>query len=181
MKLKDKLKSVSRSWYFLIIVVLIYLSFFIFKKIIFYQSLSFAYNIFLKVIPIFILIFVLMALTNYFVTPKFVIKHFKKRGIKKWFFAIIGGVLSTGPIYMWYPLLADLKDKGLHYGLIACFLYNRAIKIPLIPIAIFYFNWKYILILSFVMILISFIQGILINKLMGIAPLGVPQNIRGKK
>jgi uncharacterized membrane protein YraQ (UPF0718 family) len=106
-----------------------------------------------------------MALTNYFVTPEFVIRHFKEKKIKKWFFVIIGGILSTGPIYVWYPLLANLKDKGLNYGLIACFLYNRAIKIPLLPVAIFYFGWKYILILSFVMIFMSVIQGIIINKL----------------
>jgi len=166
MKIKNKLKNISKSWYFLIIIILIYLSFFIFKENIFYSSLSFAFNIFLKILPVFILIFILMALTNYFITPDFVIKHFKKRGIKKWFFAIIGGVLSTGPIYMWYPLLSDLKDKGLNHGLIACFLYNRAIKIPLLPVAFLYFGWKYVLILSFVMIIVSFIQGILINKLM---------------
>ncbi len=66
---------------------------------------------------------------------------------------------------MWYPLLADLKNKGLSYGFIACFLYNRAIKIPLIPLAIAYFSWQYILILSFTMIIMSVVQGILIDKL----------------
>jgi len=63
----------------------------------------------------------------------------REKGIKKWIFVIIGGVLSTGAIYMWYPFLADLKDKGLNYGLISCFLYNRAIKIPLLPLMVFYF------------------------------------------
>ena len=67
---------------------------------------------------------------------------------------------------MWYPLLADLRNKGLSYGLIACFLYNRAIKIPLIPLAIIYFSWQYIVILLVVMIFASIIQGILLNKLM---------------
>ncbi len=66
---------------------------------------------------------------------------------------------------MWYPLLSDLKDKGLNYGLISCFLYNRAIKIPLIPLAIIYFGFKYIFILTIVMIFISIIQGILIDKI----------------
>jgi len=56
--------------------------------------------------------------------------------------------------------------KAIAGVLIACFLYNRAIKIPLLPIAFFYFGWKYVLILSFIMIIMSFIQGILINKLM---------------
>ncbi len=166
MKIKNKLKQISGSWYFLIIIILIYFLLFIFKQDLFSSSTNFFYNIFLKIIPIFILVFVLMALTNYFVTPKIIMKHLKEKGIKKWFFIILGGILSTGPIYMWYPLLADLKNKGLSYGLIACFLYNRAIKIPLLPIAFFYFGWKYIIILSFVMIIISVIQGMVINKLL---------------
>ena len=92
--------------------------------------------------------------------------HLKEKGIRKWFYVIIGGILSSGPIYMWYPLLADLRSKGLNYGLIACFLYNRAIKIPLLPLAIIYFSWQYIIILTLVMITVSIMQGILLNKLM---------------
>ena len=67
---------------------------------------------------------------------------------------------------MWYPLLADLRNKGLNYGLIACFLYNRAIKIPLIPLAIVYFSWQYIVILLVVMVFASIIQGVFLNRLM---------------
>jgi len=166
MKFKDKLKQLSGSWYFLIIVLLIYLCLFIFGQNLFFSSLKLFYDILLKIIPIFILVFVLMSLSNYFITSQFVIKHLKEKGLKKWFFVIIGGILSSGPIYMWYPLLADLKNKGLNHGLIACFLYNRAIKIPLLPLAIIYFSWQYILILTIVMIIASIIQGILINKLM---------------
>ena len=168
MKFKDKLKHLPGTWYFLSIVILIYILLSIFDQELYLNSLNFFNQIILKVIPIFILVFVLMTLSNYFITPKFVIKHLKDRGLKKWFFVIVGGILSTGPIYMWYPLLADLKNKGLNYGLIACFLYNRAIKIPLIPLAIIYFSWQYILILLIVMIFASIIQGILLNKLMGV-------------
>ena len=166
MSLKSKLRQISGSWYFLIIVLFPYLGLFIFRQQIFYACIRFFYNILLKIIPVFIFVFVLMTLTNYFITPQFVMKHLREKGIKKWLFIIIGGILSTGPIYMWYPLLADLKDKGLSYGLIACFLYNRAIKIPLLPIAIFYFGWAYILVLSIVMILMSVIQGMFIDKFM---------------
>jgi len=181
MNLKNKINKISGTWYFLIIVILIYLILFILKQDLFLQSLNFFYKIILKIIPVFVIVFILMALSNYFITPKFIIKHLKEKGIKKWFFVIIGGILSSGPIYMWYPLLGDLKNKGLKPGLIACFLYNRAIKVPLLPIAIFYFGLKYVLILSLVMIFISILQGILLNKLMEVAPRGVPQNIRGKK
>ncbi len=160
------LKNISGTAYFLISIFLIYFLLLIFRTDLFFSSINFFYNIFLKIIPIFILVFILMVFTNYFITPKFIIKHLGKKRIKKWFYAIVGGILSTGPIYMWYPLLADLKNKGLNYGLISCFLYNRAIKIPLLPLIIFYFSLKYVIILSVVMIFMSVVQGIIINKLL---------------
>jgi uncharacterized membrane protein YraQ (UPF0718 family) len=166
MRLKDKLKQIPGTWYFLITIISIHILLLIFYQEICLDSLAFFYQLIYKMIPIFIFIFILMTLSNYFITPEFIIKHLKEKGIKKWFFMIIGGILSSGPIYMWYPLLADLKKKGLSYGLIACFLYNRAIKIPLLPLAIIYFSWQYILVLTIVMVVVSVIQGILINKLM---------------
>ncbi len=168
MKFKEKIRKIPKSWYFLIIIVLVYFLLSIFNRDIYLECLDFFSEIILKIIPIFVLVFVLMSLFNYFITPNFIIKHLKEKGVKKWFFVILGGILSSGPVYMWYPLLADLKDKGLNYGLIACFLYNRAIKIPLIPLAIVYFSWQYIFILLMVMIFASIIQGILLERLMEI-------------
>ncbi len=166
MGIKNKLKQLSVSWYFPIAVSFFYLAFFFFSPRIFFSSITFFSKVFLQIIPIFLLILILMSLINYFITPKFMVKHMQGKGLKKWAFVIIAGVLSAGPIYMWYPLLAELKDKGLNYGMIACFLYNRAIKIPLLPLMAMYFSWKYIMILSFIMVLASVAQGIIINKLM---------------
>lgn len=166
MNIKKRLKKISGSWYFFLLIVFVYLGLFIFRQHLFFSSIRFCYTILIKIIPVFILVFLLMSLTNYYISPKFLMKHLGARGMKKWFFIILGGIISTGPVYMWYPLLADLKKKGLRYGLIACFLYNRAIKIPLLPIAIIYFGWLYVCILSFVMIGVSVIQGLVINTLM---------------
>ena len=166
MSLKIRLQEIPKAWYFFIIVLVMYILLFFIKQNLFFLSLDYFLNVFLKIVPVFILVFVLMVISNYFITPEFIKKYLGKRGIKKWLFVTTGGILSSGPIYMWYPFLADLKNKGLSYGLIACFLYNRAIKIPLWSIAIFYFGLEYILILAFVMIVISITQGILINKLM---------------
>ncbi len=160
-----KIKKISGRVYFLLIVILIYLFLLFFKLDSFVSASLFFLNILKKIIPILFLVFILMSLVNYFFTPRVISKYFKKKGIKKWLFVIIGGILSTGAIYVWYPLLAELKDKGLSYGLIACFLYNRAIKIPMVPLMIFYFSLKYVLILCFILILASVVQGLIINKL----------------
>jgi len=168
MKIKNKLNYIGNSWIFLVVVLIFYLIVLLVNIDLFYSGLDFFYKIFIKVLPIFVLVFVLMSLTNYFITEKFILRHIREKGIRKWFFVIVGGILSAGPIYMWYPLLADLKSKGLSYGLIACFLYNRAIKIPLIPLMIFYFSVQYVVVLSVVMILASVVQGILIDKVVNL-------------
>jgi uncharacterized membrane protein YraQ (UPF0718 family) len=64
---------------------------------------------------------------------------------------------------MWYPLLSDLKEKGMKDSLIAAFLYNRAIKIPLLPMMIYYFGWPFALILSIYQVLFSVVNGILVQ------------------
>jgi len=158
-------KKISGAWFFLIFMVIFYLLLFFINSNLFISSLIFFHQILIKIIPIFLLVWFLMVIANYFITPKFVFKYFDKKSANKWFFAIIGGILSEGPIYIWYPLLADLKKKGLDYGFVACFLYNRSIKLPILPAAIYYFGWKYILILAIIMIMASISQGIIINKI----------------
>ncbi|MCF7906331.1 hypothetical protein K9L04_00160 [Patescibacteria group bacterium] len=161
MKINKKIKP----YIFLTFTILIYFIFFILNKNIFFTSLDFLKNILIKILPVFIFVFILMFFSNYFIDRKFIIKHFENSGIKKWIFIVLGGILSTGPIYIWYPLLKDLKNKGFSDGIIACFLYNRGVKLPFIPIAIYYFGLKYIIILTLLMIIFSIIQGVLINKL----------------
>jgi len=163
---KKQSKQIPKSWYFLILMIVIYIIFFIFDKEAFSLSFNLFTDILIKIIPVFLLIFILTSFINHFVTRRFIEKHLQDKGLRKWFFAIVGGMLSTGPMYMWYPLLSDLKDKGFDYGHIACFLYNRAIKLPLIPIAVLYFGWKYIIVLSLVMMILSVFQGLVINKLL---------------
>ncbi len=154
------------SWYFLFSVVIIYIITGVLAPSVVIPSLSFSLNIIINIIPVFALVFAVMALFNYFVSPKAISKYIgRSSGVKRWLIAIAGGIASTGPIYMWYPLLKDLKTKGVSYGFIAAFLYNRAIKIPLIPILVFYFGLKYVIILTIVMIVVSIFQGFLFERI----------------
>jgi uncharacterized membrane protein YraQ (UPF0718 family) len=159
MKINKKLKS----YIFLLVVILLYFFIFIFNNSLFQKSSFFFIDIVKKTIPVFIFVYILMVFSNYFIDEKFIIKHFKTSGIKKWIFIILGGILSTGPIYVWYPLLKDLRNKGFNDGMISCFLYNRGVKIPIIPVAIYYFGIKYIIILTFLMMIFSIFQGMIIN------------------
>jgi uncharacterized membrane protein YraQ (UPF0718 family) len=158
-------KRIGGEWYFLSAVLLLYLLIFFVNRSLFVESLGFFSVIVVKIMPIFVLVFILMTIANLFVTQRVIMKYFRRRGIEKWFFVIVAGILSTGPIYLWYPLLAELRDKGVNYGFLATFLYNRAIKVPLLPVALFYFGLKYVIVLTLMMIFFSVIQGMLVNKL----------------
>ncbi len=165
LKMRHKMKRIGGEWYFLSTVVLLYVLVFFVDNSFFSKSVDFFVDIMAKMLPIFVLVFALMTVANLVINQRVVTKYFRKPGVMKWFFVIFAGILSTGPIYLWYPLLAELRDKGVGYGYLAAFLYNRAIKIPLLPVAIFYFGLKYIIVLTLIMIVCSVVQGVLINRL----------------
>jgi uncharacterized membrane protein YraQ (UPF0718 family) len=161
--MKKTNKRFNRGWYFLIGVVILYGIIYILGHGLFVSSLHFFIQLILKILPVFGLVFVLMLLANLLITPRIVKQYLAGAWFKQGIFAVVGGILSTGPIYMWYPLLKDLRQKGFSSGHLATFLYNRAIKLPLLPVAIFYFGVKYVLILTIVMIFVSIIQGFIID------------------
>ena len=110
-----------------------------------------------------------MVLINYFVKPKKLVQYLgKNAGLKGWIISIISGIISTGPIYMWYPLLNELQKKGIRNAYIVAFLYNRAIKPALLPLLILYFGLTYTIVLTIVMIIISILQGIIVEKFVGV-------------
>jgi len=161
---KDRNKNLYYGFSFLVIVIILYLvlSFFNSEKI--YRSLQASLDIIIQILPILGLVIFLIGIVNYFLKPKMVSKYLGgESGVKGWFIAIFMGILSHGPIYVWYPLLKDLRDQGMRAGLVAAFLYNRAIKIPLLPVMIFYFGISFVVILSIYMTIASIIEGKIIE------------------
>jgi uncharacterized membrane protein YraQ (UPF0718 family) len=120
----------------------------------------------IRIVPILVVVFMVMLLTNLFFENKSISRFLGKgSGLRGWMVAIAGGIVSSGPIYMWYPLLSDLKEKGMRDSLIAAFLYNRAIKIPLLPMMVHYFGWDFTLALSIYMVLFSVVDGVIVQRL----------------
>ena len=69
------------------------------------------------------------------------------------YLSALAGIISTGPIYVWYPMLKDLREKGAKHFLIAVFLVNRAVKPFLLPVIISFFGWIYALVLTVLTVL----------------------------
>jgi uncharacterized membrane protein YraQ (UPF0718 family) len=154
------------GWYFLAGVVLLYVITAIIEPETIGEALPFAVDIFQKVVPVLFLVFLLLLLGDLFLNPALVKRYLGEgTGMRGWLLAMVGGVLSTGPIYAWYPFLLELRHKGMRNALIIVFLYSRAVKLPLLPLMIHYFGWLFTLMLSLYLLLFSIINGLLFEKL----------------
>ncbi len=149
-----------RNYYFVGIMIAIYLMVYFTFPSLFYEAVLQTYSILLSVIPILALVFVFIFLFDLFIKPDKIGTYLgQEAGARGWIFSIVAGILSAGPIYVWYPLLSDLKEKGMRTSFMSTFLYNRSIKLPLLPIMIHYFGVTYTLILTLYMIIASVVVG----------------------
>ncbi len=154
------------KWYFLVIVIVAYLSVLFFSKSKFFAIWHSFYKLMFNIIPVLFFVFILMFLVNYFVNNKILKKYmWEESWLKWWFIAIFGWILSAWPIYAWYPLMEDLQRKWIKDRYLAAFLYNRGIKFQWAPILIGYFGLSYSVILLIVMAVMSVLQGVLVEKL----------------
>jgi len=163
--MKKLAQKIGGGWAFFAIVVALYGITGCFDGVVLLRALVIFWELFQRVIPSLVVVFALMFLFNLLFDPKKVIKYLgRDAGFKGWFLAIGAGIIAMGSIYIWYPLLADFKAKGMANGLIATFLYNQAIKIQLLPFLIYYFGWSFTIVVMFYMIIFSVIVGWIIGK-----------------
>ena len=121
MSKKSRPKS---GWIMLGITVILYIFAAFFEPSKAMLSLEKSFDILKMIAPILIIVLLVMALINTFIKPKSVVKHLgEESGIKGWFIAITGGVISHGSTYIWYPILSELRDNGAKNGLIVAFFF----------------------------------------------------------
>ena len=153
-------KSTKRLLLFPVVVVLVYGILFAImpdKALLAIKSSS---NVFLSIAKPLGLVLIVMLVLNLLVKPAQIAKVLgRDTGLKGMTISAAAGIISAGPIYVWYPLLKDLKEKGAGMPQIAVFLYNRAVKPFLLPVMIAYFGWKYVVILTALTVLGSIALG----------------------
>jgi uncharacterized membrane protein YraQ (UPF0718 family) len=145
-KTPERLKNghSSGGWWFLLSMMLLHLGVYLSDRALSAQSLGYFSDMLLRLLPAFALMFLLLWLFNLFSKPQRLIRRLTRQSsAKAWSLSITGGILSMGPLFVWYPLLKELRDKGMHSSLLAAFLYSRAIKIPMLPIMVHYFGVFY--------------------------------------
>lgn len=167
------MNATDKRWYqrggirFLLIVLLLYAIAWFVDAEKMRGSANFSISLLFQMLPVLLLVFVLMFVTNLLVKPNWVRAHMgRESGLKGWFIAIAAGIISMGPIYPWYALLKELKANGMRPALIVVFLYNRGIKLPLLPLLVHYFGLAYTVLLTVYMVLFSLVGGLLLEKLL---------------
>lgn len=128
-------------------------------------SLAKSGEILAKLLPVMLVVILLLGAISHFFDAKALSRHLgKESGIRAWLIAVAGGILSHGPSYVWYPMLAKLQGQGVRDGLIATFLYVRSIKLPWLPVMVDYFGWEFTALLSLYLILFGLLQGWLLER-----------------
>jgi len=164
---KNKAKKNLFGISFLLIILCVYALLFMMNSLAFYQSVQYVGNVLYTLIPVLILVFLIMSIFHYYLKPKTISKYLgADAGWKGWFLSTVFGIFSHGSIYMWYPLFQQFHQKGMSYGFISVFLYNRSVKIPLLPALILYFGLSYTIVLLVWMIIAGLLEGKIINVLM---------------
>jgi uncharacterized membrane protein YraQ (UPF0718 family) len=156
----------GKGWFFLFVVIVLY-------ALIGHTDINLAqktaatfFGILEKIYPVLGLVFILIFISHLVLSPKKIRRTVgAESGLKGWVLAIFTGILSTGPIYVWYALLADLRRQGMKKSLMAVFLYNRAVKLPLLPLLIHYFSVTYTVVLSVYLVFFSVVTGLLMERL----------------
>ena len=156
--------SMKVYWYFLLACIIIYVAVVVLSPGIAISALSLYSSMLVSIVPVVVIVFVVVLAVNMFLEPARVARNLgKDSGPRGWLIAILGGLISMGPAYMWYPMLSDLRRKGMKESLIAVFIYNRSVKIILLPVMIYYFGWIFTTVLLIYMITLSVINGIIIG------------------
>ena len=163
----DNNKKIKGGIKFFLLVLILYVFLLIFDYSSGYAVFLDFLNMAKKIFPLLFFVFLAMIFVNIFLTEDVMKKHLgEERGLKGFLYAAIAGILVSGPPYILYPMLAELKKKGLSNYHLAIFLYNRNVKIPFFPALILYFGFSYSIILSIYIIIFSFFNGILLDTLL---------------
>ena len=129
-------------------------------------ALSRSGKIALRIVGPLTLAFLIMVVLNLWVKPAHVVRFLGRgSGLRSVLFSTMAGIISMGPIYVWYPLLKELREKGARSFHLANFLNNRTVKPFLLPVMVFYFGWAYTLILTCLTMISSLCVGYSVDAL----------------
>jgi uncharacterized membrane protein YraQ (UPF0718 family) len=160
------LRKIGGGWQFFLATLCLYVALAPFAPMVVQNALAQFVSLLARIVPILALVFGLIFLSHLLLDERRITGLIgRQSGLKGWLIAVTAGIISAGPIYVWYAFLKDLRDKGMRTSLIAAFLYSRGIKLPLLPLMIYYFGVPYMCVLTLYLALFSILSGLLMERI----------------
>jgi len=129
-------------------------------------------SIFLQLALPICLALIMMVVFNRFLSPAVITRFLgQSTSIKGVFLSSLAGILSMGPVYAWYPLLKNLKDKGASQFHVANFIGQRSIKPVLLPVLVICWGGYFTTLFVFV----SFIGALIVAYIVSLSCSDFPE------
>ncbi|NCO66907.1 MAG: hypothetical protein COW32_07750 [Candidatus Aquicultor secundus] len=105
-------------------------------------------------------VFIFVGLFQVWVREEFILKH-------------LGALLGTaihGPLVGVFPLLKTLLNKGARLGVVIAIVSTWAIKVPMIPLELRFFGWKFTLVRQLLLFASAFVMAPIMERLIKNVP-----------
>jgi len=113
-------------------------------------------------------VFAIVGLFQVWVSDEFVMKHLgESSGLRGLALGAGLGTIIHGPLVGVFPLLKALLAKGARTGVIVAIVSTWAIKLPMIPLELRLFGWKFTLLREGLLFASAFIMAPLMEFLLG--------------
>lgn len=118
----------------------------------------------IQMLPILTFVFLVMFVGYVFLKPEMIHTYLgKDSGKRGWIAACLASIFFSGPTYILFPYLKELKAQGMQNSLIAVFLNNRNVQPAFVPVMIYYFGLHFALVFSFLALSYALLSGILVG------------------
>lgn len=163
--MKKYIKNLPGGIKFMFLMILVYVLVFFINPSLATTSLNSATKSFVNLLPMLAFVFFVIFIINVFLKPESISRHLgKDSGIKGWVYALIGSVLISGPPYVLYPMLKELRKSGMKYSLIAMFLNNRNVQPAFLVVMVYYFGLQFTVVVSLYTLIFAFINATIIGR-----------------
>lgn len=132
------------------------------------RALIIGTSTFASVAVILVTVFVFIGLFQVWVRDEFILKHLgEESGIWGMFIGAALGTAMVGPLVGIFPLLKMLLNKGTRLGVVVAIVSTWAIKVPMIPLELSFFGWKFTVVRQLLLFVSAFVMAPVIELLVG--------------
>jgi uncharacterized membrane protein YraQ (UPF0718 family) len=132
------------------------------------RAASLSVQTFVDLIATLLTVFVFVGLFQVWINDEFIMKHLgEQSGVKGLALGAGLGTVLHGPLIGVFPLLRALLAKGAKLGVVVAIVSTWAIKLPMIPLEIKLFGWKFALLRNGLLFVSAFIMAPLMEWALG--------------